>query len=171
MDRYLSRLQQELAAAISGLTPGQMSWRPPGKWCTAEVLEHLYLTYTGTIKGFQKVSAANHPVCSKSSIVQFAGRLLVFGFSYLPSGRTAPVTARPRGLPRETILAEIDGKIAEMGQIISKCENTLGRGPLLNHPILGPLTALQWRKFHLIHGRHHIKQIRFLRQNAVLSDK
>jgi hypothetical protein len=29
--------------------------------------------------------------------------------------------------------------------------------------ILGPLTIRQWRKFHLIHGRHHIKQIRAIR--------
>jgi hypothetical protein len=28
--------------------------------------------------------------------------------------------------------------------------------------MLGPLTAGQWRKFHLIHGRHHAKQIRRL---------
>jgi len=25
--------------------------------------------------------------------------------------------------------------------------------------VLGPLTASQWRKFHWIHGRHHVKQI------------
>jgi hypothetical protein len=28
---------------------------------------------------------------------------------------------------------------------------------------LGPLTGAQWRKFHLVHGRHHARQIRQLR--------
>jgi hypothetical protein len=29
--------------------------------------------------------------------------------------------------------------------------------------ILGPLTGAQWRKFHLVHGRHHVKQVLHLR--------
>jgi hypothetical protein len=35
----------------------------------------------------------------------------------------------------------------------------------LDHPILGPLTGGQWRKFHLVHGLHHVKQIRRLRES------
>jgi hypothetical protein len=31
---------------------------------------------------------------------------------------------------------------------------------LLDHVILGPLTVKQWKKFHLAHGLHHLKQIR-----------
>ena len=166
MDRSLSALQQEISAVTSGMTPEQISWHPAGKWCAAEVLEHLYLTYTGTTKGFQKVLAANRPVCSRSSMAHFAARLVVFGFSYLPPGRTAPPLSRPRGLSVEKVMAELDSKIIEMDEIISQCEAALGRVRLLDHPILGPLTAGQWRKFHLIHGRHHIKQIRTLRQNA-----
>jgi hypothetical protein len=37
---------------------------------------------------------------------------------------------------------------------------------VLDHLILGPLTAAQWRKFHWIHGRHHVKQILRLREQA-----
>jgi hypothetical protein len=29
----------------------------------------------------------------------------------------------------------------------------------LDHPFIGPLTADQWRKFHWVHGRHHIRQM------------
>jgi hypothetical protein len=29
--------------------------------------------------------------------------------------------------------------------------------------VLGPLSMQQWRKFHLIHGRHHLKQIARIR--------
>jgi hypothetical protein len=47
MDRRLKRLQEEIASAIAGLSPEQLSLHPVGKWCTGEVLEHLYLTYTG----------------------------------------------------------------------------------------------------------------------------
>jgi hypothetical protein len=53
-----------------------------------------------------------------------------------------------------------------MEDIMVQCEKNLGtHRKLLDHPILGPLTAAEWRKFHLIHGLHHIKQIRKLKAN------
>jgi hypothetical protein len=52
-----------------------------------------------------------------------------------------------------------------MDTIIERCETRFGHGvPLLDHPILGPLTAKQWKKFHLLHGMHHRKQLMRLRQ-------
>jgi hypothetical protein len=54
-----------------------------------------------------------------------------------------------------------------MDEVIRQCEEKIGRGTkLLDHPILGPLTASQWRKFHLVHGLHHGKQLRRLRRGA-----
>jgi hypothetical protein len=47
-----------------------------------------------------------------------------------------------------------------MDAIIAQCEARFGRRvQVLDHPILGPLTAPQWRKLHLVHGRHHQKQV------------
>ena len=164
MDPRLKRLQEEIATAVAGLSPEQMSWHPPGKWCAAEVLEHLYLTYTGTVKGFERVVAAGKPQATSASWKQRGRTLMVVGFGYLPSGREAPPSTRPKGLPREKVLAEIAGQIAEMDRMIRQCEEKFGLGKqLLDHPILGPLTGAQWRKFHLVHGRHHVKQIRRLR--------
>src|ERR1700729_2143879 len=40
------------------------------------------------------------------------------------------------------------------------CEEALGPRPrLLDHLIPDPLGPTQWRKFHLVHGLHHVKQI------------
>jgi len=65
------------------------------------------------------------------------------------------------------VLSEIALKIAEMDDCIARCEQKLGSRPaLLDHPILGPLTGSQWRKFHLVHGLHHAKQIRRLRYSS-----
>jgi hypothetical protein len=30
---------------------------------------------------------------------------------------------------------------------------------ILDHPILGPLNATDWRRVHRTHARHHLKQI------------
>jgi DinB superfamily len=166
VDPRLQRLQKEIASAVAELTAEQYTSHPPGKWCVAEILEHLYLTYTGTVKGFQRVAEAGKPLATTQSWAQRGRALIVVGFGYLPSGREAPPVARPRGLPPEKVQAEIGLKIAEMDDIMARCENSLGaRYKLLDHPILGPLTTSQWRKFHLVHGLHHLKQIRQLKKN------
>ncbi len=164
MDRRLEKLQHEIAAAVEGMTPEQLKSNPPEKWSAAEVLEHLYLTYTGTIKGFERV-AAGQLSASTPTFRHRARRVVVLGLSHMPSGREAPERTRPRGLPPEKILAEISAKITEMDEIIARCESAIGSGHLLDHPVLGPLTGAQWRKFHLVHGTHHVKQIRRLRES------
>ena len=170
MDPRLRKLQERIASAIAGFSPAQFSLHPPGKWCASEVLEHLYLTYTGTLKGFERVAEAGKPVTSTAtqSFAQRWRTLVVVGFGYLPTGREAPPVARPRGLPVEKVLAEIGPKISAMDDLITRCEQKLGeRSKMLDHPILGPLTASQWRKFHLVHGQHHIKQLEHLQQMSI----
>ncbi len=149
---------------MQGFSAEHLSWHPQGKWSAVEVLEHLYLTYTGTIKGLERVLAAGKPLVTPSTWAHRRRRWVVLGFGYLPSGREAPPFSRPRGAAAEKVLAEIGPKIAEMDVMIARCEAGFGRGILLDHPILGPLSGAQWRKFHLVHGRHHVKQIRRLRE-------
>ena len=168
MDLRLQRLREEIAAAISGLSAEQLSQHPPGKWCAAEVLEHLYLTYTGTLKGFERVTEAGKPLATTQSWKQRGQTLVVVVFGHMPSGREAPRVSRPRGLPLEKVLAEIGPTIAEMDDSVARCEQKFGLSrKLLDHPILGPLTGSEWRKFHLVHGLHHLKQIKRLRESAI----
>ena len=167
MDSRLEELKQAVESSVEGLSSEQLSWHPPAKWCAAEVLEHLYLTYTGTIKGFAKVLEAGKPLVTTASIKQRVRALVVVGFQHMPEGRQAPANTRPRGLPAEKVRSEVGTKIAEMDAIIAQCEARIGRGSrLLDHPILGPLTATQWRTFHLVHGRHHVKQLLRLRDDV-----
>jgi hypothetical protein len=166
MDSCLRELKQAVESAVEGLTSEQLSWHPADKWCAAEVLEHLYLTYTGTIKGFARVMEAGKPLATRASMRQRVRTLVVVGLKHMPEGREAPAATRPKGLPAEQVRNEVGAKIAEMDAIIAQCESRFGRGRrLLDHPILGPLTAGQWRQFHLVHGRHHVKQILRLREN------
>jgi hypothetical protein len=85
----------------------------------------------------------------------------------MPIGRRAPAIVQPKGLPGEKVRNEIGEKIMAMDTIIAQCETRFGRRvQLLNHPILGPLSATQWRKLHLVHGEHHLKQLLRLRDIA-----
>ena len=167
MDDRLERLREALESAVSGMSNEQLEWHPAGKWSAAEVLEHLYLTYTGTIKGFDRVRAAGKPLASRASLRHWLRKLVVVGFGFMPEGRKAPETTRPKGLGAEKVRNELGEKIRVMDEIIAQCEARFGRQvQLLDHPILGPLTATEWRKFHLVHGMHHHKQLMRLREKA-----
>jgi len=167
VDPHLERLRREVEAVIAGLSKEGMLRHPPGKWCAAEILEHLYLTYTGTVKGFQRILEAGRPDAGKPTWKNRAQAWVVVGFGYMPVGRKAPARSHPRGLPAEAVSENIGPEISKMDDTITRCENQFGRSvKVLDHPILGPFTVLQWRKFHLIHGLHHLKQIRRLCERA-----
>jgi hypothetical protein len=167
MDPRLDKIKQSLESAVEGMSNEQWSWHPPGKWCAAEILEHLYLTYTGTIKGFERVMTSGKPLASRASMSHRVRTLVVVGFGHMPAGVKAPAVSVPKGLPAEAVRNELGAKIAEMDAIIARCEERFGgRVHVLDHPILGPLTAPQWRKLHVVHGRHHRKQLLRLRQSA-----
>jgi len=167
MDSRLGKLKQSLESAVEGMSGEQLSWHLPGKWCAAELLEHLYLTYTGTIKGFERVIASGKPLGSRASMSQRMRTFVVVGLGHMPGGVKAPAVAVPKGLPIDTVRSEIAAKLEAMDAIIAQCEARFGgRVHVLDHPILGPLTAPQWRKLHVVHGRHHHKQILQLRASA-----
>jgi hypothetical protein len=167
MESRLEKLNEDLESAVEGMSSEQLSWHPPGKWCAAEVLEHLYLSYAGTITGFEKVITSGKPLATRASMAQRALTFVAVGLGHVPAGRKTPAVAQPRGLPVEKVRNEIGEKMAAMDAIIAQCEARFGRQvKLLDHPILGPLTATQWRKLHLVHGRHHLKQLLRLREST-----
>ena len=167
MDFRLEKLKESLNSATEGMSSEQLSWHLPGKWCAAEVLEHLYLSYTGTILGFERVMRMGKPLASRASVAQRVLTWVVVGLGRMPVGRKAPAIVMPKGLPHEKVISEIGDKMAEMDGIIARSEARFGRHvKLLDHPILGPLSATQFRKLHLVHGQHHLKQILRLREST-----
>src|ERR1700757_2074774 len=122
MDPHMEKLQHEIAAVLMGMNEEEMLRRPPGKWCVAEILEHLYLTYSGTLKGFGRVVEAGKPLAGKPTWKNRAQAWIVVGIGYMPTGRKAPNRARPCGTATEQVLAEIVPEIARMDEIISQCE-------------------------------------------------
>jgi hypothetical protein len=164
MDFYLSRVKQAIEQATAGLTWELMSQHPPGKWCIAEILEHLNLTYSGTTRAMENCLQAGSPRMKPATFRERVAKAVVVTFEWMPAGRQAPAYAVPSGTPPEQVWQDIQGNLASMDEVISRCELRFGkRTKLLNHPFLGPLTARQWRVFHWVHARHHMKQIESLR--------
>jgi hypothetical protein len=107
-------------------------------------------------------------VKKRSTLKQRIATLLVVQWGYFPTGVQSPVVALPKGIPSEKIVAEIGSKIKEMDAVMARCEAQFGaRTKVLEHPLLGPFSIAQWRKFHFRHGMHHLKQIRRLRHSML----
>jgi hypothetical protein len=156
----LLQLRDQLANAIQGMSEEDLARHPQGKWSSAEILDHLNLTYRGTIKNCERCLAAKRSGASIDRNAKRWQRRVVIGLGYLPSGRKSPEQALPRGTPVSQLTTEIFENITTMDNVIAACDAQFGRGKAIaEHPILGPLTAHEWRKFHWVHGRHHTRQI------------
>lgn len=164
MDTHLRSLQTAIASSISGLSSQQLALHVAEKWSSAEILEHLYLTYTGTIKGCTRVLQNAKPMATTSTWKQRAQAFAVITLGYMPEGRQSPAAGRPRGLATDKVIAEIGPAIGTMDELLTRCAGRFGANTkLMDHPVLGPFSARQWQKFHFVHGMHHLKQLRRLR--------
>ena len=131
------------------------------------MLEHLYLTYAGSVKGFERCLQEDRPLARTPTLKDRVSTFVVTSLGYFPEGRKAPERTIPQGMPAEEIVKAIGSKLTTMDDLITQCETRFGCSTrVLDHPVLGPLTAHEWRKFHLAHARHHMKQIWRLRSKA-----
>jgi hypothetical protein len=170
MKSNLRQLQKELQAVIEGMSLDELARRPSGnaqKRSAAMILEHLSLSYAGTTKGMERCLAAGKPLARQTTMTDRVKALVVVRFKYLPTGRQAPERTRPSGADPHKVLAEFGQHVERMEAAIAACEQRYGRSAkLIDHPVIGPLNASQWRTFHCVHGRHHIKQIERLRARS-----
>jgi hypothetical protein len=161
MNSYLERLRQELEQATAGADAVRLAEAPTGKWSPAQILEHLLHTYRGTNAGLKNCLEQGTPSASGVTMKDRFASLLVVGFGYLPDGRKAPDRTMPRGMTPDEIRPAVAYELKRLAAQMDTCELKFGsRTKLLDHPFIGPLTADQWRKFHWVHGRHHIRQMR-----------
>lgn len=161
MDSYLEKLRQELEVTMRVVEPERVGEGPEGKWSPAQVLEHLYLTYSMTNKGIAKCLETGTPLGTAPTFQDRVRAFVVVNLAYFPKGRKSPERAEPKGMPSDQVRQVILSEVQKMDEGFADCEREFGsRAKLLNHPVLGPLNAAQWRKFHWVHGRHHGRQMR-----------
>ena len=160
MHPTLARIDEDLRAGAGGLTLEQLSAAPPGKWTAAEIIEHLGRTYSGTAAGMHRALAADRPLATRPTLGRRAAVLLVVEFGYMPSGRKSPKVAVPLGADPAIVLDQALALLRGMDDALARAEARFGaRVNVLDHPILGALSVRQWRRLHLVHARHHLRQI------------
>ncbi len=161
MNSYLERLRRELEDAIGNASASDLARAPAEKWSTAQILEHLLLTYKNTNRGLAKCMEQGRPLATKPTLKDRLATAMVVNLGYLPEGRKAPERTVPQGMSPDALQTAFTPELQQMVIGFDECERRFGaKTKILDHPIIGPLTADEWRKFHWVHGRHHARQIR-----------
>lgn len=163
MYNYLTKAKRLIEDSTTGLSEHDLATSLDGRWSPAQVLEHLAKAFGGTAKAFeQQLEAGELNPIRPLSIKDRVGIFMVVTVGYLPEGRKAPEMTIPSDHPEGLASVQrILQNIERMEKAIDRTEAKWGSSNcVLTHPILGPLTAPQWRKFHYVHTRHHMKQVR-----------
>jgi hypothetical protein len=165
MANELTEVSDLIERAVSGATEEQLTVHPDGKWSSAQILEHLALTYSGTTKGMGRVLQKGKPLGGRRSLRDLLLQFTLLKLEFFPPGRKAPAMVVPSGtLGGMEALKSFRTEFSTMSATLEEVEQRFGRDTVvLNHPVLGPLDVSQWRRFHLAHARHHAKQIDRLR--------
>ncbi len=156
----LEQIRREVEGATRGWSGPEWQQGPPGKWTSAQILEHLLLTYTGTTKGLRRILDSGAPTQGSSRLPHRIRKFVVIQLGFMPAGREAFKQVTPNeGMNAGTMPRFYDALVA-MDSTLQDAERRFGKTTkLLDHPFLGPLSAQEWRVFHRTHSRHHLRQV------------
>ena len=161
MNSYLQSCLDVILDATSGLTTEAAARRAGDRWSVVEIAEHLQRAYSGTAKGFERCLEKGAPLASAATLKQTVQAFALINLGYFPQGRQAPRHVLPTGssaLP--VVLDGVKKDLAWLDDAAARTQKAFGSVKVLDHPILGALTVDQWVRFHLVHTKHHEKQIR-----------
>lgn len=161
MNTHLQSCLDVILDATTGITSEAAAKRTGERWSPVEIVEHLQKAYSGTAKGMERCLDKGTPLATPASLKQSVMAFALINLGYFPAGRQAPKYIVPTG---EVALADvIEGvrrDLARLDEAAGKARQMFGSAKVLDHPILGALSVDQWLRFHLVHTKHHEKQIR-----------
>ena len=172
MNSTLHQLQREIADSLHNLDAAQTQLHPPSrpnKWSIQQIIEHLLLTYSSTEAAINARFTKRTPTRARPTLTQRVFQLAVTRCAYFPTGREAPemVTPQPttHTLSGEDLTQAAAEHLARLDLLFTEAETFFGpTSQCASHTVLGPLNIDQWRKFQLVHGEHHLKQIAAIRK-------
>lgn len=171
----LQKLDTEVTRALRGLDARNTQATPfahPEKWSIQQIVEHLLKTYRGSIPAIHARVDKRSATRAKPTLRQRAGQFFMITLARFPNGRVAPAAVSP-ALPAtvqtgDELAFKVSAELRKLDEVTARGEHLFGDRRAVSHIVLGPLSMAQWRRFHLIHGLHHVKQIRAIRRDHSL---
>jgi len=158
--RPLGELPDLVLGPLRGRADSEWERGPAGKWTPAQIVEHLALGLTLSAATFQ--SRKNHAPMKRRprTPAEQIARLFIFGLRWFPPGRKAPErTTPPPQVDRKAAEAHFLAGIEAWDQVDRALLPERRADLFVKHPRMGDLTVEEWMRFHVIHARHHAKQI------------
>jgi len=158
--RPLGELPDLVLGPLRGRADSEWERGPAGKWTPAQIVEHLALGLTLSAATFQ--SRRNHAPMKRRrrTPAEQVARLFIFGLRRFPPGRKAPErTTPPPQIDRRAAEAHFLAAIEAWDQVDRALLPERRADLFVKHPRMGDLTVEEWMRFHVIHARHHAKQI------------
>ncbi len=162
MDTYITKAMRLIEESTAGLSESELSGSRDGKWSPAQVLEHLAKAFGGSAKAFElQLQSGELQPLRTLTLKDRIGIFVICNLGYFPEGRKAPPMTVPSENPQALVaLQRIKENLERTGKALDETEKKWGSHVrIFTHPVLGPLTVPQWRKFHYVHTRHHMKQV------------
>jgi hypothetical protein len=160
MDPNLTRCLESLTRALAGLSASRAETSKDGRWSIAQIVEHLDLAYTRNTAGLELRVAKGAAPELRGTGKQAVARFVLVVLGYFPSGRQSPPAVVPQGRPFDDVRGGLEADLVALDRALAAAEQKFGATrPIVIHPIMGPFSVADWRRFHWVHTRHHVKQI------------
>jgi hypothetical protein len=167
MHQAFNDLYLEYSRQLDGIEVATAQLRPPGgdgQWSTQDVIAHLILTYSSTSGMLQSRLAKGRASQRRNTVAQPFIKLTVLSLGIMPKGFSAPERVRPQHagfapMNGKGLAARLCEDLRIMDELLDECQQRFGSGRVASHFLLGPLRVDQWRRFHVVHGRHHLRQL------------
>jgi hypothetical protein len=145
---------------LAGRSDADWNTAPAGKWNAAQIVEHLALGLEWSGKGFEDRRARDPMVRRPRTLFQWIAHALVMRLGVFPPLVKAPQRSVPAAyVPRavaEVHFREGVARFLELERLLLPARRL---DLFVKHPRLGDLTLEEWERFHMIHARHHARQI------------
>jgi hypothetical protein len=157
----ISREVRHLDADVTQLHPKDLAY----KWNAQQVIEHLVLGYRMTTEALEtSLKKGRLSRKHRRTYLQWSLQMMILSFGAMPHGVPAleETMPKPGGFPAMSgreLTYLLQREIEAMDTVLDACRRRFGIERVGIHPFLGPLRVDQWRRFHAVHGVHHLSQL------------
>ncbi|MBI1966518.1 MAG: DinB family protein [Gemmatimonadetes bacterium] len=161
MTPLFADLPDVVLGPLAGRPDADWYHAPPGKWCPAQIVEHLAIGLDSSSRRFEERRAREPMVRRPRSPLARIAYFFIMRLGWVPGVFNAPEGTRPSDRPdraaAERRFREGVARFQELERILLPARrNDL----FVKHPVLGDLNFEEWLHFHVWHCGHHAKQIR-----------
>jgi hypothetical protein len=169
MHAVLERVVSQFSSELLSLDAETAQLHPDGldyKWSAQQVVEHLVLGYRLTSGALEtRLNKGRLSRNQRRTYLQWSLQLMILTFGRLPYGVPALDETVPGGggfgaMNGQQLGDLMRREIDAMDKLFDGCRRKFGMERVAVHPFLGPLRVDQWRRFHVVHGWHHLTQLR-----------